>query len=581
MERSNVQTLIREAVVSAKAGNKAWARDCLSRVLRMDPRNEAAWLWLSSVLETPAEKRFCLEKVLSINPDNVQAQAGLRYLGQQSKSPAAIARLPKRTICPMCGEPNEPHAFQCANCGQDLFVICPACGERVDIDRITCSACNQEVGVSADGPAYFFHLGELYLQHGQPKRALEAWDKTLFLNPEYPRVVEVAAEAFLATGQRDLAFQSLERAIQETPDVEHRRELRLRLANYHREVGHTEEARRLYQELLREDQEKREAHADLYTEMGRFFQRNKDSEAARHYYEMAIALDENLYDVHYALAELLLRDGYELRALNVFRWLAAQDAGPAEQARARIAELRPPVPDAFRNRWSETIRGTARFFLAGLLLLLLYVVGSQTPSPWKALGLIPITIAGYLLTAATATPRNLPSLAGLSRRVGDSPLMVRMRARRKQETGSSGPSLLRRFLGWQAASARKLVEGLRVTRMRAVQLLHRLAARWAQSRERFAGTRVGRALRSLPQSRFGRFLAGLGRTRFFQGVGRLLRRVFPGFRWLGTAVQGGGRRLMERAGRVEFTEAQVYRWIAATVGLFLLALGLFLVLWGY
>jgi tetratricopeptide (TPR) repeat protein len=576
MERSNVQTLIREAIASARSGNKSWARDCLSRILRIDPRNEEAWLWLSSVLETPSEKRFCLEKVLAVNPDNAQAQAGLRYLVQQSQAPAAIARLPRRTICPMCGEPNDPSAFQCANCGQNLFVMCPACGERVDIDRISCALCGQEVGLSSDGPAYFFHLGELYLQHGQPKSALDAWDKTLFLNPDYPRVAEVAAEAFLASGQRDLAFQSLQRAIEETPDATHRRELRLRLANYNREVGNIEEAERLYQELLKEDQENREPHADLYTELGRLYQKKKDREAARHYYEMAVALDENLYDAHYALAEILLQAGYELRALNEFRRLESVGGEVAEQAKAQIQALRPPVPEDFRNRWQETLRGTARFFLAGVLLLLLTVAGRWAASPWKAAGLIPILIGGYFITAATATPRNLPSLAGLAR-LADSPTMVRMQARRKKKDGR--PSLLRRFLTWQARSAQRVVAGLRVTQMQAVQLLHRLATRWAQTWDRFKLSRVGRAIRAFPQTRFGRFLAAVGRTPFFQATGRFLRRIFPGFRWLGTVVQGGSKRLIERAGHAEITEAQISRWLAAAAGLLLLGLGAFLVLW--
>ena len=173
----------------------------------------------------------------------------------------------------------------------------PACGERVDIDRPACGACGQEIGDAATGPAYFFHLGDLYLQHNQPKRALDTLERTLILNPDFPRVTEVAAEAYLASGQKDLAIQSMQRAVEETRDEKHRRDLRLRMANFQRELHNSAEAGRLYQELLAEQQERKEPWTDLYVEMGRFYHGQKDHDAALNAYEMALTLDENLPDV--------------------------------------------------------------------------------------------------------------------------------------------------------------------------------------------------------------------------------------------------------------------------------------------
>ena len=583
MESGRIRLLLREAINSAKAGNTSWARECLGRILRSDPRHEEAWLWMSAVLETTAEKRYCLDKVLTINPDNAQAKAGLRYLDQQAGIETGPEE-PERTICPMCGEPNERAAFQCVNCGQDLFVLCPSCGERMDIDHTACAACGLETGDASTGAGYFFHLGELYLEHGQPKRALETWDKTLLLDPDYPRIAEVAAEAFMASGQRDLAIQSVERAIAEATGEAHRRELRLRLANYHRDLGRLEDAERLYRELLKEDQERHEPQADLYSELGSFYRQGKDLEAARHYYEMAVALDEELHQVHYSLAEILLQEGYEHRALSELRWLQEIGGEVGSKATAQIEALRPPVPEAFRNRWQETFRGMARFFLAGFLLLLL-TTGLQwnSISPQNGVGLLLLFIGGYCLTAATATPNNLPTPTKLAK-LAEGPTMMRLRARRGKGKKSARPGLLQRFLVWQTRSAQRLAAGLRVAQMRAIKQLHRLASSTSRTWERFKMSKVGRFLGALPQSRVGRFLAALGRTRFFQALGRFSRRIVPRragaslFKRLGQAIRGGGKRLVEQAGRVELTELQMVRWVAGVVGLILLALGISLIL---
>lgn len=567
MDRGQIQLLLREAVASARSGNRSWAQECLGRILKADPYNEEAWLWMSTVLETPAEKRFCLEKVLAVNPQNAQAQAGLLYLDQQSRGPIKPLVVPKRTLCPMCGEPNQPQAFQCANCGQDLFVACPSCGERVDIDRPACAACGQEIGDVGTGAAFFFHLGELYLQHGQAKRALETWDKTLFLNPDYPRVAEVAAEAFLATGQRDLAIQSLERALEESDDAEHKRELRLKMANFQRELRQYDEAYALYHQLLLEEKERKESWTELYVEMGRFYQLRGNTDEAQNYYEMALTLDGKRHEIRYEVANILDEKGFELRALSEFRMLRDVGGEIGERAQARIAEIRPPVTDTFRNRWQETVRGTARYAVAGVILLAL-----ATGRNWMGLnigdvlGLLAAVLGGYLVTAATATPRNLPTPANLGR-LGDSPAFARMRLRPKKDAAPAAkPSAWSRFIASQRRSAQQLAAKLRVVQLRVAQALQRFLVD--------SGKRIDHFRRSPTGKKLSQFRARLAKTRFFQAAGRLFGRVFPaqaGFlAHLSDLARSGGKRLVAQAGEVQ--ETQLYRWIAAALGILLLLL---------
>ncbi len=78
-------TLNRE-IAAAQAGRKAEARRLLEAVLEVDQRNESAWLWLGTVVESEEERITCLENVLTINPNNEVARKGLATLRAGSAS---------------------------------------------------------------------------------------------------------------------------------------------------------------------------------------------------------------------------------------------------------------------------------------------------------------------------------------------------------------------------------------------------------------------------------------------------------------------------------------------------------------
>ena len=79
---------LQQAIAAIKAGDKVGGQRLLAEVIRNDPRNEAAWLWLSAVLDSDEQRRTCLERVLAINPDNATAQQGLARLGSTLRPPA-------------------------------------------------------------------------------------------------------------------------------------------------------------------------------------------------------------------------------------------------------------------------------------------------------------------------------------------------------------------------------------------------------------------------------------------------------------------------------------------------------------
>lgn len=69
-----------QAISEAKAGNKETAKRLLADIIKAEPQNEMAWLWLSVCVENIEQKKYCLSKALSINPANQNAKKALEQL---------------------------------------------------------------------------------------------------------------------------------------------------------------------------------------------------------------------------------------------------------------------------------------------------------------------------------------------------------------------------------------------------------------------------------------------------------------------------------------------------------------------
>lgn len=66
--------LLRQAVQAARNGRELTARDLFQDVVRLDPNNELAWMWLSGLLDPLEDRITACERVLSINPGNQQVR---------------------------------------------------------------------------------------------------------------------------------------------------------------------------------------------------------------------------------------------------------------------------------------------------------------------------------------------------------------------------------------------------------------------------------------------------------------------------------------------------------------------------
>jgi predicted Zn-dependent protease len=74
-------SIYEQARQAIEQGDKTRARDLLTRVLKEQPQNLEAWLWMSSVVGTPKEQIYCLQQAIRIDPQNLIALRGLILLG--------------------------------------------------------------------------------------------------------------------------------------------------------------------------------------------------------------------------------------------------------------------------------------------------------------------------------------------------------------------------------------------------------------------------------------------------------------------------------------------------------------------
>jgi hypothetical protein len=88
----SVSLSLQQGIQAARVGDKPEAILCLAAVLKQEPRNISAWLWLSAVMDDPVRKKDCLEKVLRIDPANPSALRGLEQL--EGSKPAIASPAP-------------------------------------------------------------------------------------------------------------------------------------------------------------------------------------------------------------------------------------------------------------------------------------------------------------------------------------------------------------------------------------------------------------------------------------------------------------------------------------------------------
>jgi hypothetical protein len=89
---SSASSFLQQAISLYKVGNRSQAYRLFAQAIVEDAGCDAAWLWISELVPTAEEKRYCLDMVIRTNPNNDAAYNGLSKLGPGSmRRPAIIA----------------------------------------------------------------------------------------------------------------------------------------------------------------------------------------------------------------------------------------------------------------------------------------------------------------------------------------------------------------------------------------------------------------------------------------------------------------------------------------------------------
>ena len=81
---------LEQAIASIKAGNSNKGKQLLVEILKANPNNEQAWLWLSRIVVSKVDQRDFLKEVLRINPNNWQAKEALSELQTKRREEISI-----------------------------------------------------------------------------------------------------------------------------------------------------------------------------------------------------------------------------------------------------------------------------------------------------------------------------------------------------------------------------------------------------------------------------------------------------------------------------------------------------------
>src|SRR5215218_8454643 len=97
--------LLQQGIDLITRGDHEKASVLLAQVVKENPESEQGWLWLGRCRTSPNEKRHCFNRVLSINPNNKDAQYELTSLAELEKVRLQSTHSP--TSAP-ASEPSNP-----------------------------------------------------------------------------------------------------------------------------------------------------------------------------------------------------------------------------------------------------------------------------------------------------------------------------------------------------------------------------------------------------------------------------------------------------------------------------------------
>jgi len=145
----STQDLVQQGLTAARVGDREDAHRLLKRATERMPYNVEAWLALAGVVDSLAEKEKCFTKVLTLDPGNSEAEAGLALVKQKLAGQKTEATVEETTVqkperdagIGVCyRHPDTETGLRCNRCGK---FICPKCAIRTPVG-FRCPDCIRE-----------------------------------------------------------------------------------------------------------------------------------------------------------------------------------------------------------------------------------------------------------------------------------------------------------------------------------------------------------------------------------------------------------------------------------------------------
>lgn len=206
----DAQTLFREGVLALRdKKDVARARQLLTQSLKLDPKNEMAWLWLSRTTDDPQKKMQCVERALRLNPNNEQALA-LRAKLDGAKTPVTSNTANTPHIRHIGGAPPDTLG--------DLLAASTASADALDDLRsaaIESRSIASAPKIVSDQEAIATILAEAdrRMEAQDEEGAIMQWVRVLDIQPDQPVAIQNAVRSLFKLGYKDDASELIERAI--------------------------------------------------------------------------------------------------------------------------------------------------------------------------------------------------------------------------------------------------------------------------------------------------------------------------------------------------------------------------------
>lgn len=381
--------------------NLSKGRDLLMRSLRADPRNEQAWLWLSRTTNDTAKRVQCLEKALSLNPDNIQTRQTI------DKLKATLTPAPRVTSAAAAARPAAPRSKPeaAAEPAQQQAEASPLKRRKADPARIK----------------QLMSRAQACLDKEDIDNALENWLRVLEIQSDHEMALRYAVKYLTKQKMSEDAFDLLKQAIDDgTPNP----------AIY---LTAIELGRRLQQDAAVDAL--REKLAALPTADETVVAQTIDSYLERDLVLQALDLLQKAVKAHPKSQKLAIRlartyDRLERRAEaaewyeRVLRLGAHTPEG--KQADKRLSEFTPPLTDQERGSMVLALRealGIGVFILVLAWLDAGLNFANMGPARW--LGVLAGFVGAYLLVTAISSPQQRPLAGWLGGKVPPEPEPVK------------------------------------------------------------------------------------------------------------------------------------------------------------